>query len=96
MVPIIIFFFCLKLSRTLLNLSTSQIDFENLKNLQQWNPIRSNPAMPSDKLRKVFSRMRSRSTEKERESANEPTYDSANTEFNGLKILYDGDNATIE
>jgi hypothetical protein len=50
--------------------------------------------MPSYTLRNVFSRMRSRSAEKGKESVNEAT--NGNTAFNGLKILYDGENATIE
>ena len=58
--------------------------------------IHPNSAMPSDTLRNVFSRMRSRSAEKGKESVNEATDGPLNTTFNGLKILYNGENATIE
>ncbi|MCJ1439073.1 hypothetical protein MMC27_008464 [Xylographa pallens] len=52
--------------------------------------------MPPDILRNAFSRMRSRSAEKGKESVNEATNGPLNTAFNGLKILYNGENATIE
>jgi hypothetical protein len=52
--------------------------------------------MPFDTLRDVFSRMRSRSAEKEKDSVNEAANSLLDTAFNGLKILYDGENATIE
>jgi hypothetical protein len=53
--------------------------------------IHPNSAMPSDRLRNVFSRMRSRSAEKGKESVNEATDGPLNTAFNGLNIFYDGE-----